>query len=177
MKTVSSKLIILDRDGTLIKLEHYLKDATKVELAPFVGESLKILSKSGYDFAIASNQSAIARKFASRGEVEIVNKKVLDLLSKYDVHIKKVMYCSHAPIDNCFCRKPKIEMGTQIMNSLGYLSNQTLVIGDSKTDIEFANNLGVRSILYSETNQTISKASVICNSWRVIPNTVLELMR
>ena len=45
--TVHRKALFLDRDGTLIRDAHYLKDPEKVEIIEEIGESLLKVKKYG----------------------------------------------------------------------------------------------------------------------------------
>ena len=74
-------LIILDRDGTLIKHVDHLVDETLVQLIPGVGSNLKKLSDLGFEFAMATNQSVIARELATEPKVQKINQKVQKLLA------------------------------------------------------------------------------------------------
>ena len=170
--TTKHKLIILDRDGTLIKHVHYLKDKKLVELLDDVGASLKKLQDNGYIFAIATNQSVIGRKLASEREVSEVNERVFELLMKFGVEIKMLALCGHAPTDNCLCRKPEIAMATAINNFLGTTSDNTIVIGDSLTDKLFAQNSGAQFILIKRDSGSTFTHEFETEHWSEVPKLV-----
>ena len=85
-------MIILDRDGTLIKSIPYLHDSSLVELLPGAGDNLRFLSNYGFTFVIATNQSAVGRNFATISEVESTNLRVIQLLLEFEVRIEKVIF-------------------------------------------------------------------------------------
>lgn len=174
MSKMGSKLIILDRDGTLIKLVSYINNVKFVELIPGVASSLNQLAKLGFEFAIATNQSAISRGLATVKQVEEVNARVIKLLLDQQVFIKKVLYCPHSPTDFCQCRKPKPSMGLEIMNSLGINPKHTIVIGDQLSDIEFAKNIG-SSYIYFCQNTKLSQPYA-CTNWQEIPELAQSLV-
>lgn len=176
MKNVGTKLIILDRDGTIIKLIDYLRDESLVELLPEVGTSLNLLAELGFDFAIATNQSVVGRGLATVSQVESVNRRVEKLLLDYDVSIKKIVFCPHHPEMNCKCRKPKPAMGLEIINSLGFKFEDTVVIGDQETDLEFAKNLGVKSIYFSKIKPKSINSEIYCSDWKKLPEMILNLL-
>ncbi len=169
-------LIILDRDGTLIKHVHHLVDKSLVELIPGVGLNLRELSKLGFEFAIATNQSVIGRDLATEQIVKDVNKKIEDLLKVFEVSISLVYICPHLPQSECNCRKPKPSMGIAILEALGYSQNNSVMIGDNVTDIQFAANLGIPSIHFSEAGKFSDTATRNCGNWNEVSAAVIELM-
>jgi D-glycero-D-manno-heptose 1,7-bisphosphate phosphatase len=178
MNNNQAKMIILDRDGTLIKSIPYLHDSSLVELLPGAGDNLRFLSNYGFTFVIATNQSAVGRNFATISEVESTNLRVIQLLLEFEVRKEKVIFCPHAPSMYCLCRKPKPGMGIELIKQFKSKKKNTMVIGDQITDIEFASALGVKSILFS--NQPHIKGlpitTEICSSWDEISQTVIRLM-
>ncbi|MDD3673484.1 MAG: HAD-IIIA family hydrolase, partial [Synergistaceae bacterium] len=71
----------------------------------------------------------------------------LSLLNE-GVEILRFYYCPHAPEENCECRKPKPGMVYNACSELGlHIDDVYCVIGDKKSDIELAENIGVKSIL------------------------------
>ncbi len=175
MNQTSRGLIILDRDGTIIKHVHHLAEETLVELLPHSGSVLRKLQEKNFEIAIASNQSIIGRGIASFEQVERINNKVLSLLSQFDVSISKVCICPHTPLDDCSCRKPKPKMGLTIMEELGYTNKNTIVVGDTVTDIDFAKNLGARSILLSSNMENPHIKTIHCSSWDEIHDRLIGI--
>ena len=99
------KAVFFDRDGTLIheKPGVYLSDPDKVVLYAPVPAALKRLQKAGFLFFIVSNQSGIGRGYFTAKEVNAVHARLQSLLP---VPIKEIVFCPHAPQENCTCRKP-----------------------------------------------------------------------
>ena len=59
MKT--RRVVILDRDGTIIAERHYLSDPDQVEPLPDTGEGLRQLRAMGLGLVVVTNQSALGR--------------------------------------------------------------------------------------------------------------------
>jgi len=169
-------LIILDRDGTIIKHVHHLIDASLVELIPGVGSNLSKLSKLGFEFAIATNQSVIGRKLANKEIVKGINARVEELLNLFKVSISATCICPHLPKTSCECRKPNPAMGIKILKKLNYDKSNSIMIGDNSTDIEFAANLGIPSIQFSELGIFTHGATKKCMTWDEVTFAVIELM-
>lgn len=146
------KALFLDRDGTIIKEKPgvYLCDPKKVELYKNTKAAFKLFKELGYTIFIVSNQSGIGRGYFTEKEVKAVHKKLTALLKPYEV--KEIVYCPHAPNQNCTCRKPAPAMGIKLIKKYNVDKANSFVIGDKKSDIDFATNLNMRSILVLTAN-------------------------
>ena len=80
MESNSTKYIVFDRDGTLIKHVHYLHNPGKVELLPTVPESILLLRENGHKLFLHTNQSGVGRGMFSIKDVELCNNRMIDLL-------------------------------------------------------------------------------------------------
>ena len=57
-------------------------------------------------------------------------------------------FCPHKPEDGCRCRKPKPGMVYDACSELGLtIEDIDCVIGDKKSDVELADNIGAASVL------------------------------
>jgi len=70
-----NKALFLDRDGTLIRDAHYLKDPEKVEIIQGISEALGRIKQLGYLLFMHTNQSGIARGYYDWNEVHACNQK------------------------------------------------------------------------------------------------------
>ena len=163
---INSKFILLDRDGTLIEEKNYLYDPNDVKILPGVIEGLKKLAAEGYKFIVLTNQSGIGRGYFNDQDMYSVNAKISSLLSNQGVEILRFYHCPHAPEEDCECRKPKPGMVYNACSDLGFfINNIYCVIGDKKSDIELAENLGVRSILVMTGYGRSSFKGGVCASY------------
>ena len=90
-------LIMLDRDGTLIKHVPYLNQIEQVVFMDGVFEALTSLIQKNYKLAIVTNQSAIGRGLATLEQVNKVNKFILEEFLARDISIESVKMCPHTP--------------------------------------------------------------------------------
>jgi histidinol-phosphate phosphatase family domain/HAD-superfamily hydrolase, subfamily IIIA len=146
------KALFLDRDGTVIKEKPgvYLSDPKKVALYKNTKAAFKLFKELGYKIFIVSNQSGIGRGYFTEKEVSAVHNKLLSLLKPYTV--EEIIYCPHAPSENCSCRKPAPAMGLKLIKKYNVDRASSFVIGDKKSDIDFAKNLKMRSVLVLTAN-------------------------
>jgi len=156
------KAIFLDRDGTIIEDTHYPKDPNKVKLLAGAADALKQMSKLGFALGVVSNQSGVARGIISQEQFEAVHKRFKLLIEEHMIDIFHYGYCFHHPDDACDCRKPAIGMVPKQINGSPIDWDKSYIVGDRKSDLELADNLGAKGILVltgmgEETAQAIGK--------------------
>ena len=150
--TAQIKAIFFDRDGTLIheKPGVYLSDPAKVRPYQSVPAALRMLKKAGYHFFIVSNQSGIGRGYFTEKEVNAVHARLQQLLRP--AIFEEIVFCPHAPNENCTCRKPQPKIGLQLIKKYHINPTQSFMIGDKKADVEFGKVLGFKTILVTTAN-------------------------
>jgi len=142
-----NKIVLLDRDGTIIVNKHYLSEPNQVEFIPGAIQGMKVMQDNGYLLAIISNQSGVGRGFFTENDVKEVNSRLVKLLSENGIKISSVHYCPHGPDDNCDCRKPRPGMLFETIEELSGDPKKVWMVGDNKADIEAGQNAGVNTIL------------------------------
>lgn len=148
MKSGRRKWLILDRDGTLIQEKNYLHDPEGVVIYPEVIKGLCKLKESGYKFVVVTNQSGIGRGYYTENDLKAVNLRISSLLKEYGIEIAGYYHCPHVPGYGCSCRKPAAGLISTAASELGFdISDIAYVIGDKKSDVELAENIGVPSVL------------------------------
>lgn len=141
------KIVILDRDGTIIENIDYLNDENLIRYLPNCIETLKFLTRLNYHLFIVTNQSGISRGLISKNQYKNVTSKIRSELLLNDVRIIEVKHCPHSPEDNCVCRKPKVALGLEIIEQYDVDISRSFVIGDSFSDIDFGDSLKFKTIL------------------------------
>lgn len=146
---MGTNFIVLDRDGTLIKLIPHLSDINLVKLLPDVVDGLHVMKKLGYRFGVITNQSVIGRGLATSFQVEQINNKIANLLSKHNLLLEFFYVCPHLEVDNCSCRKPQPLLGEKAIKLFDINVNLSFYIGDSLSDVKFGKHLGLQTIQIS----------------------------
>jgi D-glycero-D-manno-heptose 1,7-bisphosphate phosphatase len=98
-------IVLLDRDGTIVRDTGYLRVPSDVELLPGAAPALAKLHDCS--LAVISNQSGVGRGIISATEAAAVHTRVVELLQAHCVVIPQWLYCFHAPNTGCACRKPE----------------------------------------------------------------------
>ncbi len=144
-KIEKEKAIILDRDGTLIEDKNYAYKIEDFELLPGVIEGLKLLQNE-FLFFIVTNQSGIGRGYYTVKDFHKFNNLLIETLKEQNIIITKTYFCPHLKEDKCDCRKPKTKFIDMINEEFIIDLNESFVIGDHPSDIEFGINAGCKTI-------------------------------
>lgn len=142
--SLKQKHIILDRDGVInYNLDNYVKNADEFRILPGSLQAIAALYNAGYTISIATNQSGIGKKLYDEITLELIHKKLREMLRAYRANIKYIAHCPHLSSDNCNCRKPKPGLFLQIQKYLELDSLAHIIaVGDSLRDIVAAKAAG-----------------------------------
>jgi D-glycero-D-manno-heptose 1,7-bisphosphate phosphatase len=143
----AGKVVILDRDGTLVIDRGYLSDPAGLEFEPGAAEGVKWLYSRGYRLVVITNQSGVGRGFFSIDRVEAMNERLNVMAEEAGAKLEGIYYCPHAPDDGCACRKPALGLMTRAAAELGFDPKSAIMIGDKESDIEFGRRAGATTIL------------------------------
>jgi D-glycero-D-manno-heptose 1,7-bisphosphate phosphatase len=156
---VYCKSIILDRDGVLNKDFGYVSKVKDFKWIKGAVKAIKYLNNKKYNIFVASNQSGVARGYYEEKDVQFLHQFIKTYLQKRSCYINQIYY-SPFHINgvvkrykkNSFLRKPKIGMYSLIKKQWNVNSKKICMIGDQKSDIEFAKNCKIKGLLFKEKN-------------------------
>lgn len=157
--------LFLDRDGVINKKIEgdYVRSWEQFELLPNVIEALKILSSIFGKIIIVTNQRGIGRGLITEKDLNFIHNKMLNIFCKEGIKIDKIYHCPHDYEKQvCDCRKPKIGMALQAKKDFpGINFSNSIMVGDSISDMEFGNKLGMILIYISNIkNSQLKNLSV-----------------
>jgi len=137
------KLIILDRDGVINRdSDDFIKSPDEWIALPGSLEAIARLNQGGYQVAVATNQSGVARGLFSIVTLNAIHQKLHASAQQIGAHIDAIFFCPHAASDNCDCRKPKPGMLRAIGQRFGVALKGVPVVGDSLRDLQSGYVLG-----------------------------------
>jgi len=146
-------LIVLDRDGVINKdSAEFVKSVDEWQALPGSIAAIAALSRAGFQVAVASNQSGLARGLFDREALDAMHHKLQALVEAEGGHIRCIVFCPHGPDDDCDCRKPKPGLLLQIAEHYELELDGVPVIGDSLRDLQAAATVGARPILVRTGN-------------------------
>src|SRR5436305_867938 len=140
-------LVLLDRDGTLIRDVPFLDDPAHVELMPGVGEGLAALQAAGFALAIVTNQQGVGLGYSTTQQMIAVNQQLFRELGPFGVRISKIYYCPHTAADHCGCRKPESGLVRRALRDFEMGAARTFVVGVRGGDAAAGKGEGGRTIL------------------------------
>ena len=134
---MKKKLIILDRDGVINHdSEHYIKSPDEWQPIPNSLTAIKHLNDAGFIVTIATNQSGVNRGLLTLDTLHAIHAKMYQHLRQIHAHIDDLVFCPHAPDEECACRKPKAGMILTLMEKWKISPQHTWVIGDALRDVK-----------------------------------------
>jgi imidazoleglycerol-phosphate dehydratase/histidinol-phosphatase len=152
---MKSKILFIDRDGTLIvePADKQIDSLEKLAFMPYVfSELARIASTGNYDLVMVSNQDGLGTTSFPEENFWPAQNKLLQALKNEGIEFKAIHIDPSFESDNSPNRKPRTGMLTAYFNDSIDLAG-SFVIGDRITDIQLAKNLGCKAILISEESQ------------------------
>jgi D-glycero-D-manno-heptose 1,7-bisphosphate phosphatase len=143
------KVIVLDRDGTLVIDRGYLADPDGLEFEEGAAEGVGWLYSHGFRLVVISNQSGVGRGYFPLERLQAMNARLHAMVAEAGARLEGIYCCPHEPGAGCPCRKPGLGLMTQAASDLGFDPASAVVVGDKESDIEFGRNARAATILIS----------------------------
>jgi len=133
------KLIVLDRDG-VINRDLGGPVVSPEAWVPIDGslDAIARLNQAGFQVAVATNQSGIARGVLTVDDLHAVHKRMHEQVVQAGGRIDTVVFCPHSESEECECRKPSPGMLYTLSDRLNVDLTKVAVVGDSLRDIQAA---------------------------------------
>ena len=151
-KTHSAKFLFLDRDGVINKHlpGDYVKNIGQFEFLPGVLEAIVKFNQFFSRIVIVTNQQGIGKGLYTEEDLNMVHTFMLDKVKEAGGRIDAVYFCPSLEKNNDLCRKPNVGMGLQAKSDFPEIDfEQSVMIGDSLSDLQFGRNLGMFTIWIS----------------------------
>ncbi len=146
---MSTKVLFIDRDGTLIEEpeDFQVDELGKVQLVQGVIPALLELAQHGYRFVMVSNQDGLGTDAFPQNVFDSCHEHAMQLFTSQGITFDEVFICPHLPDENCGCRKPRTGLLTRYLASTDINLSLSAVIGDRLTDMQLAERIGVSGLL------------------------------
>lgn len=132
-----NKLIILDRDGVINQdSDTYVKSVDEWLPIPGSAKAIARLCQAGFQIAVATNQSGLARGYFSQDALDAMHAKMTALVAAEGGQFSHIAWCPHGPDDHCDCRKPLPGLIHQIEHTLSVSAEDAWMVGDSLRDLQ-----------------------------------------
>ncbi len=141
--------VFLDRDGVVnrkLPEGQYISRWTDFHILPGAEAAIASLNRSGRRVLVVTNQRGVALGLYTAQDVDALHTRLQEHLASHGAHIDGFYSCPHDK-DECDCRKPKTGLIEQAFRDFSEASSaNSLMIGDSISDIQAARNVGMPSI-------------------------------
>lgn len=144
------KILFLDRDGVINKKappHQHITTPDDFIILPNVKEALLYAKAKGYKIIVITNQRSVPKEI-----YDMIHTKMLTDLPE----IEDVFVCPHED-GECNCRKPLPGLFYQAANKYDVDKEQSLMIGDSQSDLDAATAYGIKAILTTNLYETVKE--------------------
>ena len=145
----SRKVVFLDRDGTLIVDQHYLRDPALIRYLPTTFAALKLLNDNGFEFVIVTNQSGVAKGLITLEDLDAIHLKMRQDFQSHKIPLLHIAYCTADSGSKDPRRKPEPGMILEALDEYGISASRSWMIGDKKADVDAGQRAQVRSVFLS----------------------------
>jgi D-glycero-D-manno-heptose 1,7-bisphosphate phosphatase len=145
--------LFLDRDGVINKKidNDYVKQWIEFEFIEGVLDALKFLNTVFGSIIVVTNQQGIGKKLYRKEDLEIIHKNMLYEIAYHGGKIDKVYFSPYLKSENHPFRKPGIGMALKAKEDISTINfKESIMVGDSMSDMEFGRNAGMKTIYISE---------------------------
>ena len=144
------KILFLDRDGVINKKappHQHITTPDDFIILPNVKEALLYAKAKGYKIIVITNQRSVPKEI-----YDMIHTKMLTDLPE----IEDIFVCPHED-GECNCRKPLPGLFYQAANKYDIDKNQSIMIGDSQSDLDAATAYGIKAILTTNLYETVKE--------------------
>lgn len=172
------KVLFIDRDGTLIAEppDEQVDSLEKLEFLPGVFRALGDIAATGeYELVIVTNQDGLGTASFPEETFAPAHEAMLRAFAGEGIHFAEVLIDRSFPADNAPTRKP----GTGLLaryTTGEYDLAASYVIGDRRTDVELARNVGAKALWITPDTDAAGFEDVLAlatTSWQDIAQFLL----
>tara|TARA_R110001592_G_scaffold89971_3_gene264669 strand:- start:1833 stop:2387 length:555 start_codon:yes stop_codon:yes gene_type:complete len=158
----STKALFLDRDGVINVNHGYVSKKEDFDFIDGIFELALKARKAGFIIVIVTNQSGIARKYYSEQDFQALSRWLEKQFWQQGIKIQQTLHCPHHPMysPSCTCRKPRIGMITKAARRFRINLNESIMLGDSLSDMRAAQSAKIKTQIYLNPRLTKVKGKL-----------------
>ena len=146
-KIPNVKILFIDRDGTLIEepSDFQIDSYDKLRFVAGVIPALLKLRDAGYQFVMISNQDGLGSEQYPQASFDGPHRLMLQVFESQGIVFREVLIDGSWPHENLPTRKPGIGLAMHYLRDRSIDLDQSAMVGDRDSDIQFAANMGIRA--------------------------------
>ena len=146
--------LFLDRDGVINErlIGDYVKSVEEFVFCKGAIEAIATFTKIFGKIIVITNQQGIGKTIMGEKDLLKIHQHMSAEIKKYGGLITDIFYCPDLASKNQNCRKPNPIMAHKAKERYPSIDfNKSLMIGDSESDMTFADNVGCHALFISPT--------------------------
>ena len=163
--------LFLDRDGVINRRlpGAYVRTIDEFEWLPGAAEAIARLNRLFGLTIVVTNQQGIGKGLMGEADLQRVHEHLLGELAAAGGRIDAIYHCPDLASRTPNCRKPAPAMALQAQRDFPPIDfRRAVMVGDSISDMEFGQQLGMRCVLVEGKGDKVStlekKPDLICRS-------------
>lgn len=159
-KELNDYTLFFDRDGVLNRriVDGYVQSVEEWEWLPGSLATLAQLRPFVKYMFLVTNQQGIGKGLFSKGDLEAIHNKMTEELGHMGGGFDGIYFCPDLATENPPCRKPNTGMAEAALRDFPDIRfDRSIMIGDSRSDMEFARNAGMQAVFVGSLHEEASK--------------------
>jgi imidazoleglycerol-phosphate dehydratase / histidinol-phosphatase len=169
---MKKRVLFIDRDGTLIVEPEPDKQVDSLEKLSFIPGVFTALSRIvkflEYDLVMVTNQDGLGTESFPEENFWPAHNKMLEALKGEGIVFSEVLIDRSFPEEKSPDRKPETGLVAKYINNPEYDLENSFVIGDRMTDVEFAANMGAKALHFvprGEEGESVFPRELCTDNW------------
>jgi len=154
--------LFLDRDGVINQriMNGYISCPEEFQFIEGVPEAIHILQKYFQKIVVVTNQQCISKKIVSKRNLQEIHRYMQGKLLDANTYVDAIYYAPELASDPDNTRKPKPFMALEAQRDFPEIDfKRSVMVGDTDSDIQFGENLGMKTVLVRTEENTNHKAN------------------
>jgi histidinol-phosphate phosphatase family protein len=160
MNPISHHTLFLDRDGVINERlpGDYVAQWSEFQFTPRALEALAFFATHFQHIIVVTNQQGIGKGQMSEAQLAEIHQKMILEIQAAGGRIDAVYHCPDLSSALNNCRKPAPAMALKAQADFPAMDFQSsIMVGDSVSDLEFGQNLGMYNVLIEGKNDELDK--------------------
>ena len=155
---------IFDRDGVINEKakfpNRYILHTRDLVLNAELINFIVLLQRNNKQIAVATNQQCVGKGLIDEFQLRKIHEAIDESLIRIGGSKIEFFVCGHLESDKCICRKPSPGMLKDIIAKYSAKLQDTIFIGDSKSDEVAARNTGIDFLHIEELLHELNRKQI-----------------